>query len=215
LLDDVVWTEIVRLLEQPRLIDDEINRGLAAARESDPTKRREETLLRQLARIRKSMDRLLTAYQERPMSLDELRQRMPDLRRREQADNSELQAIADQSVERTAYLRTAQSLTTFLARLRASADALDISERQSILRLLVKEVLVGDDKIVIRHSIPLPIGSGGPSVQATKITPLSSTNYFLRSRSPLTASYECVPALRVRSLGQPMATSRGHGWLRP
>ena len=121
LLDDVVWTEIVRLLEQPRLIDDEINRRLAAARESDPTKRREETLLRQLARIRKSMDRLLTAYQEGLISLDELRQRMPDLRRREQADNSELQAITDQSVERAAYLRPAQSLTTFLARLRASA----------------------------------------------------------------------------------------------
>ena len=183
LLDDVVWTEIVRLLEQPRLIDDEINRRLAAARESDPTKRREETLRRQLARICKSMDRLLTAYQEGLISLDELRQRMPDLRRREQADNSELQAIADQSVERAAYLRTAQSLTTFLARLRASADALDISERQRIMRLLVKEILVGDDKIIIRHSIPLPIGGDGPSARAIKAVTPSSTNYLLRSRS--------------------------------
>jgi site-specific DNA recombinase len=215
LLDDVVWTEIVRLLEQPRLIDDEINRRLAAARESDPTKRREETLLRQLARIRKSMDRLLTAYQEGLISLDELRQRMPDLRRREQADNSELQAIADQSVERAAYLRTAQSLTTFLARLRASADALDISERQRILRLLVKEILVGDDKIIIRHSIPLPIGGGGPSVQATKATPPNSTNYLLRSRSHQPDPCQPLPTLHIRPMdaaglpGPPMVSVCG------
>jgi len=183
LLDDVVWAEIVRLLEQPQLIDDEINRRLTAAREADSTKRREQTLRRQLARIRKSMDRLLTAYQEGLVSLDELRQRMPDLRQRERADNSELQAIADQSVERAAYLRTAQSLTTFLARLRASADALDVSQRQRIMRLLVKEILVSDDKIIIRHSIPLPIGSDGPPAQATNAAPLNNASYLLRSRS--------------------------------
>jgi site-specific DNA recombinase len=64
LLDDVVWTEIVRLLEDPRLIQDELERRLAAAREADPTKRRDEALRRDLVRIRKGIDRLLTAYQE-------------------------------------------------------------------------------------------------------------------------------------------------------
>jgi site-specific DNA recombinase len=183
LLDDVVWTEIVRLLEEPQLIHKEINRRLVAAREADPTKRREETLHRQLTRIRKSMDRLLTAHQEGLISLDELRERMPNLRRREQADNSELQAIADQSVNRAAYLRIAQSLTTFLARLRASAEALDVSERQRILRLLVKEILVGDDKIIIRHSIPLPIGGDGPSAQGAKAAVPNRPSYLLRPGS--------------------------------
>jgi site-specific DNA recombinase len=183
LLDDVVWAEIIRLLEQPQLIDDEINRRLTAAREADPTKRREQTLRRQLARIRKSMDRLLTAYQEGLVSLDELRQRMPDLRQRAQADNSELQAIADQSVERAAYLRTAQSLTTFLARLRASAEALDVLQRQRIMRLLVKEILVSDDKIIIRHAIPLPTGGDGPPAQATNAAPPNNASYLLRSWS--------------------------------
>jgi len=42
---------------------------------------------------------LLTAYQEGLLALDELRERMPNLRRREQADNAQLQAIANQSVE--------------------------------------------------------------------------------------------------------------------
>ena len=88
LLDEVVWTEVVRLLENPQLIQNELERRLAAAREADPTKRHEEALRRELVRIRKSIDRLLTAYQEGLLSLDELRERMPNLRRREQADNA-------------------------------------------------------------------------------------------------------------------------------
>ena len=173
LLDGVVWTEIVRLLEDPELIQNELNRRLAAAREANPTKRREEALRRDLARIRKSIDRLLIAYQEGLLSLDELRERMPNLRRREQADSAELQAIVDQSVDRAAYLRLAETLATFLTRLRSAAGALDVLERQRVLRLLVKEILVGDDKIIIRHCIPLPMapGDGPPAGSADPALP--------------------------------------------
>ena len=184
LLDEVVWTEIVRLLEDPQLLQCEIDRRLAAARKADPTKRREEALRRELVRIRRSIDRLLTAYQEGLLSLDELRERMPNLRRREQGDNAELQAIVDQSADRATYLRLAETLTTFLTRLRSSADALDVSERQHVLRLLVKEILVGDDKIIIRHSIPLPAGPADcSSADHADTTPARPKGYLLRPRS--------------------------------
>ena len=39
----------------------------------------------------------------------------------------------------------------FLGRLRVAADTLDIVERQRIVRLVVKEVLVADDTNIIRH----------------------------------------------------------------
>ena len=199
LLDEVVWTEIVRLLEDPRLIQNEIERRLAAAREADPTKRREEALRRDVVRIRKSIDRLLTAYQEGLLPIEELRERMPQLRRRQQASNAELQAIADQSVTRTAYLRLAETLNTFLTRLRSSATALDVSERQRIVRLLVKEVLVGDDKIIIRHCIPLPTRSddgGSSSDGRINAAPAGTEGYLLRSRS------------HHRALSRPLLTDR-------
>ena len=103
---------------------------------------------------------------------------------REQTDQAELQAIADQSAERTAYLRLAETVTDFLARLRSSAGTLDVSKRQRILRLLVKDILVGDDKIVIRHSIPLPTNpSGGhpPKTDSPGPSPTQSESYLLRS----------------------------------
>ena len=196
LLDEVVWTEIVRLLEDPRLIQNEIERRLAAAREADPTKRRDEALRRDVVRIRKSIDRLLTAYQEGLLPIEELRERMPQLRRRQQASTAELQAIADQSVTRTAYLRLAETLNTFLTRLRSSASALDVSERQRIVRLLVKEVLVGDDKIIIRHCIPLPNRSDdgdGPSTGRINAAPAGTEGYLLRSRSRESAAEQHLP----------------------
>src|SRR5712692_5940364 len=36
LLDQIVWSEVVRLLEDPTLIQQELDRRLAAARSSDP-----------------------------------------------------------------------------------------------------------------------------------------------------------------------------------
>ena len=42
LLDEIVWNEVIRLLEDPSLINDEITRRLEAARESDPARKREK-----------------------------------------------------------------------------------------------------------------------------------------------------------------------------
>src|SRR5215510_898562 len=159
LLDQIVWTEIFKLLEAPRLIDDELNRRLEVAQNAAPTKRRQEALQRDLTRSRKSIERLMTAYQEDLVSLDELRSRMPDLRQREQAAHAELQSITTQAQDRASYLRLAETLAAFLGRLRSSAETLDVLERQRIVRLLVKEILVADDAITIRHSIPVTANS--------------------------------------------------------
>jgi len=79
---------------------------------------------------------------------------------------AELQAINHQTADRAAYLQLAETLTAFLERLRSNADTLDIGQRQRIMRLLVKEVIVGKDLITIKHSIPgqtAPTGGNPPS----------------------------------------------------
>jgi site-specific DNA recombinase len=190
LLDRIVWAEVIRLLEDPTLIQQELDRRLAAARASDPTKQREQTLHRELARVGKSIERLLNAYQEGLLSLEQLRERMPALRQRELAVRTELQSIAEQTHERAAYLRLADTLSAFLARLRSAADTLEVSERQRIVRLVVKEVLVGDDTILIRHCIPIPSvpphdGSPPPASRPNGAT--GGQSYLLRSGRDWTA----------------------------
>jgi len=191
LLDQIVWTEVIRLLEDPALIQHELDRRLAAARAADPTKQREQALQRELVRVGKSIQRLLTAYQEDLLSLEQLRERAPLLRQREQALRTELHSIDEQTRDRAAYLRLAETLSAFLARLRMAADSLDILERQRIVRLVVKEVLVGDDGIVIRHSIPVtsePPHGGGLPPSGRSHDPGDDRSYLLRSgrdHSPL------------------------------
>ena len=180
LLDTIVWNEIVKLIEDPSLIKTELDRRLKVACNADPTKRRIDMLQRDIVRTQKSIDRLLTAYQEELISLDELRRRNPPLRQREKAARSELQSIADQTTDRAAYLRLAETLAAFLSWLRASLHTLDVLDRQKIVRLLVKEVLVGDDQIVIRHSISLANRSpeGGPSPHSGQPNGQNSRSYF-------------------------------------
>ena len=158
LLDQIVWAEVIRLLEEPALLQQELDRRLVAARASDPTRKREQSLQRELTHVGKGIERLLNAYQEGLLSIEQLRERMPVLRQRQQTLRAELQAIADQTNDRAAFLRLAETLTAFLARLRSAAETLSVIERQRIVRLLVKDVLVGEDTITIRHSIPIPSG---------------------------------------------------------
>src|SRR5579862_4596175 len=56
LLDQIVWTEVIRLLEDPTLIQQELDRRLAAARSCDPTKKREQSLQRELTHIGKAIE---------------------------------------------------------------------------------------------------------------------------------------------------------------
>jgi site-specific DNA recombinase len=170
------------------LIQQELDRRLAAARSSDPTKQREQSLRRELTRVGNSLERLLTAYQEELSSLEQLRERMPPLRQREQALRAELQAIADQTSDQATFLRLAETLAAFLGRLRSTADTLDIMERQRIVRLVVKEVLIGDDHIIIRHSIPIastPPPSGDPPASSWPDGAPTGQSYLLCKRRNL------------------------------
>ena len=197
LLDQIVWTEVIRLLEDPTLIQQELDRRLAAARSSDTNGKREQGLHRELSRVGKGIERLLNAYQEELLSLEQLRERMPLLRQREQTLRAELQAIADQAADRATFLRLAETLAAFLGRLRSAADTLDVIERQRIVRLVVKDILIGDDTIVIRHCIPIgsvPPPHGGPATPSRASGTPGGRSYLLRSGSDLTAAGQSLHA---------------------
>jgi site-specific DNA recombinase len=95
------------------------------------------------------------------------------------------------------FLRLAETLTAFLARLRDAADTLDVMERQRIVRLVVKDVLIGDDTIVIRHCIPIaaayPPDRTPPAPGRPERVP-STRDYLLRKGSDLTTAGQLVHA---------------------
>jgi site-specific DNA recombinase len=163
-LDAMVWEHIVRLLEDPELIKTEIDRRMQEMRDSSPTKRRKEDLLKEKTRLQNGADKLLDAYQEGLFSLEELRKRLPELRKRQDMIESELRSLASQAADQEVFIHLSENIETFLANLRESAQQLTVTDRQKILRLLVKEVLVGSDRITIKHSIPVNSGTGASNL---------------------------------------------------
>ncbi len=155
-LDQVVWDHITGLLADPALIRAEIAKRLEQARTSNPVTRQRTQIELALAKAAASITAMVEAFSEQLITIDELRDRMPHLRAREASLRGQLDALDAQAADRDAYLKLADDLEGFLAQLRGTAaTASTVEERRRVLRLLVKDVLIGPEKITIRHRIPV------------------------------------------------------------
>ena len=160
-LDTVVWDHITALLADPALIRAEISKRLEQARTADPATRQRKQLELALAKAATAITAMIEAYSEQLITIDELRTRMPHLRARETSLRGQLDALDAQAADRDAYLKLAGDLEGFLAQLRGNAATATVEDRQRVLRLLVKDILIGPEKITIRHRIPTRAASSG------------------------------------------------------
>jgi site-specific DNA recombinase len=154
-LDTVVWDHVTGLLADPQLIRAEIDRRLDSARTANPVAQQRKRLDTALAKTSNAIAAMIEAFGEQLITIDELRARMPDLRARETNLRNQIEALDSQTADREAYLKLACDLEGFLTQLNAKAELSTVAERQRVLRLLVKDILVGPDKITIRHRIPI------------------------------------------------------------
>ena len=160
-LDTVVWDHITALLADPALIRAEITKRLEQARTADPATRQRKQLQAALAKATASVTAMIEAFSEQLITIDELRARIPHLRARETSLRSQIDALDAQTADRDAYLTLAGDLEGFLAQLRGNAATATVEDRQRVLRLLIKDILIGPEKITIRHRIPAPAGGTG------------------------------------------------------
>ena len=107
---------------------------------------------------------------------------MPTLRKRQSTLRAQLDTLDTELHDAETYLKLADSLEGFLGRLADGLDQLSLEEQQRVLRLVVREVVIGgdDDTITIRHTIPTPTGPNDPS-------------YLLRGSTPLALAVEHRP----------------------
>src|SRR5215207_1585054 len=169
-LDQVIWGHVTALLADPTLIRAELDRRLAELHAANPARATKARLQREATRTTTAISRLVEAYQEQLLSLEELRARTPALRAKEQTLRAQLDALDAQLVDQAAYLKLAETLESFLGRLRDKADTASVTERQGVLRLIVREVLIGPERVVVRHRIPVT-------------SPNPAPGYLLRGRS--------------------------------
>jgi site-specific DNA recombinase len=162
-VDAVVWDHVTGLLADPAIIRAEIGKRLERARTSDPVTKKRGQLEQALAKTGVSIAAMVTAFSEQLITIDELRARMPDLRARETGLKDQIAALDTQAADRDAYLKLADNLQGFLGKLRANSATATTEDRQRVLRALVQDILIGPDKLTIRHRIPArgPSSGGG------------------------------------------------------
>jgi site-specific DNA recombinase len=191
-LDQVIWDHVTALLADPTLIRAELDRRLAELHAANPARATKARLQREQTRTTTAISRLVEAYQEQLLSLEELRARTPALRAKEQTLRAQLDALDAQLVDQAAYLKLAETLESFLGRLRDKADTASVTERQRVLRLIIREVLIGPERVVVRHRIPVT-------------SPNPAPGYLLRGRSQVPAAGQHRPGRAGRALRPGMA----------
>ena len=86
-------------------------------RATHPATSRRDALERDLARAQNAIRRLLDGYQEQLVTLDELRARTPELRKREATIQAQLDALDAELHDAETYLKLTETLDGFRARL--------------------------------------------------------------------------------------------------
>jgi site-specific DNA recombinase len=184
LLDELVWKELLRLLETPSLIEEQLQRRRHTS-QAGVAQQRRDTLRKTICRHERQMNKLLDAYQEDLLSLEALRERMTTIKERHQRAQAELKQVATVVLDEERITRISADVNQFLRCLSERVTKINLLEKQAIARLLVKEVFVGADTIKIHHCVPLP------EKKMTK----QLCSYLLRTRRHFALVGEYFPAL--------------------
>ena len=133
-LDELVWDHLLQTLSDETLVRTELDRRAQHWKKNGPLQQRERPLMNELKRIQNAVDRLLDAYQEGLIDLPKLRQRMPELKKREAAVAGELRSIKDQAIAETKILEIETSVESFRSYLLQAGTDLTIQQKQKLCK---------------------------------------------------------------------------------
>ena len=209
--DAVVWDHVTALLADPALIRAEIGKRLERARTSNPVTKKRGQLEQALARTSASVSAMVTAFSEQLITIDELRARMPALRARETGLKDQIAALEAQAADRDAYLRLAGDLEGFLGGLRQNSATASTEDRQRVLRAVVQDILIGPEKLTIRHRIPVRehASGGGSHATTTDTEGDMRESSLLRWGRAVPVACECIFALRPGPVGRSLEEDAG------
>jgi site-specific DNA recombinase len=145
-LDGAVWTEVMRLLDNPAKVAEEYQRRLQAVR-SEPDRPELKTIERQLSKLRAGTGRLIDSYAEGVISKAEFEPRLAGLRQRVAALEAEA-AARNNAAEQTRSLHLViGKLETFASLVRERLDEADWITKRDLIRTLVRRIEVNDQHV--------------------------------------------------------------------
>jgi len=152
-LDELVYSEVIKLLQDPSLIRQELQRREKESKDIEEVKRQEISIKKELENLKKERERLLDAYQGGIIDLEGLSQRSQGLDKRRKEIDKNLMALQATRLGKEMGTNWEKAFETTLERIRSSASGLSFKDKQHLVRLLIEKVIIHKNEIKIMHCI--------------------------------------------------------------
>lgn len=151
-LEDTVWERILKWILNP----DELQKELENGRPDDIEKRKRELkeVEEDIERLIKEKDRVATMFQKEFISEGEMENRMREIMKRERVLLEKREALVNNINRRKLARNDRGMLENISERVRETVGSLTADDKKEIIRSLIKEVIVYEDRVVIRAKIP-------------------------------------------------------------
>jgi site-specific DNA recombinase len=166
MLDQAVWNDVCALLRDPAQVQAEYERRLQRPKkdEHEPSRQRDK----QLASLRRSISRLIDAYEDGLIDKSEFEPRIAKVKDRLTRLQAEADATAEHEAQQAELRLVIGCLEEFAQRVQQGLETSNWTARREIIRALVKTVKVEDGTVRISYRIsPSPFDggpAGGPSL---------------------------------------------------
>jgi len=157
-LDVAVWADVCAVLENPDELRQEFERRLNG---NDPADVDLPQTHKQIAAVRRSISRLIDAYEDGLLDKEEFEPRLQQARQRLERLQQDAAAATDRSARQTELRLVLGHMDQFAEQVRAGLDRADFDTRRQIIRALVKVVKIEEDHVRIVYRIsPRPFADG-------------------------------------------------------
>jgi site-specific DNA recombinase len=155
-LETAVWHDVCALVQHPHKIEEEYQARLQQKPGQTAT-RGIEPLARVIAKVQRSIGRLLDLYSEGLIDKSELEPRLQSARERLAKLQAEAQTLAAQEAQQAEVRLALTRLQDFAEQVKQGLDQADWATRREVIRALVKRVEVGAQEVRIVYRVaPVP-----------------------------------------------------------
>ena len=160
LLEEAVWQQVCRLLQDPQRLAQEYQRRL-----QEPQRQENRAMLEaQATKLRQGLSRLIDSYAEGLLDKQEFQPRVERSKEKLRKLEEAMQSLADEEIRQQELRLVITRLEEFAHRVTAGLEQADWARRRELIRTLVKRVEIGAEavKVVFRVE-PGPLSTSPPS----------------------------------------------------
>jgi site-specific DNA recombinase len=153
-LADLVWQDLCRVLREPALITDELERAQRGEWWPQALQARRQTLRDVLAQLERQQARLLDLYLAEVIEYEEFERKRKEVAQSQQGFRQQLRQLDAQAQQHVHTAALAQGIEAFCRRVLPTLDKLTLAQRRQLVELLIDRVIVNEAQVEIRSVVP-------------------------------------------------------------